>query len=756
MSFFVRILLTLIFLVPFVSYGQVQRSDEIDFAGAKLLMRADELIYDNDSGRIIARNNVELEYEGHRLLSDSVIYDQSSRRLQAFGGVELLYQRGERIFADELDITDDFGEGFIRSLRIETRDSTYMTAASGRHSGLLSELTDASYTACAPCEDDPDKVPLWRVKSAKIIRDGESQTITYENAGFEVMGVPVLWIPWFSHGDIVTERKSGFLAPTLKYDKDLGLSYRQPYFWLLDDTRDFTLTGTAYGRQGLLGHGLYRERLDSGEIEFELAGIDQQSPETFLDDEDREEFDRGMFASRGRFDLGNFYEFGWDGLVQSDESFSETYDIENYSTANITNRVYLTGLSDRSTLNLSSYHYDVQGGSTYQVEDEQAFVRPVFDYNYLSILPDIGGDLSFDVNVTSLSREDLSADFSNVGAVRTYGIEGDVTRASARLGWKRRFGYSGLVMIPSASLYGDGVWTDGVHALNDESKSEVINSEARFMPEAGFEISYPLLASGSGVSHIIDPVTQFLVRPDLDSMSVLPNEDSQSVIFDSTSLFSPTRFSGYDRIESGSRANIGVRYSMLASDISFDGVLGRSYHLGSDNPYSHDDFVYAGSQSGLDSRGSDYVAGIGAMYSGFSFNSQARFGSSELDWRRLESIGSYSSPNWNVSGHLTLIRQQPLLGFIEDRREFGLGGQYRLTDDWHIFGNGSYDIENDSLVKNSLGIGYEDSCVFFALTYSGTRDRYRSGADDQTISFRLSLRTLGEVGDDGERFGENN
>ena len=46
----------------------------------------------------------------------------------------------------------------------------------------------------------------------------------------------------------------------------------------------------------------------------------------------------------------------------------------------------------------------------------------------------------------------------------------------------------------------------------------------------------------------------------------MPNEDAQSFVFDTTNLFDRDKFSGYDRIEGGTRANLGVRYTGAVGD----------------------------------------------------------------------------------------------------------------------------------------------------------------------------------------------
>jgi len=80
---------------------------------AQLLLQADDLIYDNDSGTVVADGDVRIDYDGNRLVAARVTYVESTGRLIAQGGVELLQPDGTRTFADELDITDDFGNGFI-------------------------------------------------------------------------------------------------------------------------------------------------------------------------------------------------------------------------------------------------------------------------------------------------------------------------------------------------------------------------------------------------------------------------------------------------------------------------------------------------------------------------------------------------------------------------------------------------------------------------------------------------------------------
>src|SRR5690606_23113025 len=134
------------------------------------------------------------------------------------------------------------------------------------------------------------------------------------------------------------------------------------------------------------------------------------------------------------------------------------------------------------------------------------------------------------------------------------------------------------------------------------------------MATAGMEARWPLLFSTSGSTHVIEPMGQIFARPDEPHGSTLgiPNEDAQSMVFDATNLFERDKFSGYDRIEGGVRANLGVRYSgAFDNGWSSNALFGQSFHLAGENPYAQTDLVHAGAYSGLETDRSDYVGAVG-------------------------------------------------------------------------------------------------------------------------------------------------
>ena len=184
-------------------------------ANEQLLLESDELIYDNDRGLVIATGNVQLAYGRSTLVADKVEYNQQSGRVIATGNVEILEPNGNRIFAKEIDITDDFSDGFVSALNVQTADETRIAAESAeRRDGNVTQFNNGVYTACKPCQENPEKPPFWQIRAKKVVINNDTQTVEYEDASFEINGVPLLNLPRFAHADPAIKRKSVFSCLT--------------------------------------------------------------------------------------------------------------------------------------------------------------------------------------------------------------------------------------------------------------------------------------------------------------------------------------------------------------------------------------------------------------------------------------------------------------------------------------------------------------------------------------------------------------
>ena len=155
----------------------------------QMLVQATEINYDYANHRVAAVGNVQIYYGDSTLEADRVIYDQKTKRLHAEGNVRLTEQDGKVTYGEIMDLSDDYRDGFVNSLRLDAPDQTRMAAARAeRSSGNFTVLHNGVYTACAPCKDDPRKPPLWQVKAARIIHDQGEKMMYFEDARLEFFG----------------------------------------------------------------------------------------------------------------------------------------------------------------------------------------------------------------------------------------------------------------------------------------------------------------------------------------------------------------------------------------------------------------------------------------------------------------------------------------------------------------------------------------------------------------------------------------
>jgi len=741
--------------------------------GAQMLLEADTLVYDNDASTVTAVGGVQIDYAGNRLVAQRVTYDRKTSRLIASGNVEVVNSDGTKIFSQEIDITDDFADGFVNTLRIETVDKTYFAAESAkREGGFLTTFNNGVYTACEPCEAKPDKAPIWRVKAQKIIWNGKKKTVRFENSNFEFFGFPIAFLPAFEIADPTVKRKSGFLMPGVSFNSKLGIGVSVPYYFALSPTYDLTVKGTGYTKQGFLGEAEWRQRFNNGEYSLKMAGIYQMNPDKFdLNTVDRgptgdENKLRGMVGTKGHFDLNPRWAFGWNILAQTDKNFSRTYSINGFSESTHRSEVYLTGLNDRNYFDLRAMRFQVQeealDSDPNARADKQPWVLPSFDYAYIPDAPLAGGELSFNVNSRVIQRSDLDAGLTAINGPTVHGIEGTSSRITAEAQWKRTIVTDGgLLVTPLLAFRADGSYVDAsaasLAAINTMAADPRINvaedvrsSLFRYMATLGLELRWPVLFSSTSSTHVLEPMAQIFARPSESAIGGLgiPNEDAQSFVFDAASLFERDKFSGYDRMEGGTRANLGLRYSgSFNNGWTTNALVGQSYHLAGDNSFAAPDLVNAGAYSGLETDTSDYVALAGiASPNGFSASVSGRFDERTFDVRRAEMKVGLDARPLAVSARYAFIQAQPLYGFANDRHEVTLGATARFNDQWRVFGSGTYDIQGDLLVKNGVGFAYDDECFTYLMSYSESRDHNKPDEVSRTVGFNISFRTIGDFG----------
>src|ERR1700692_2595183 len=428
----------------------------------QMLVQATEVDYDYNNSRVSAVGNVQMFYNGTSIEADKVIYDQKTKRLHAEGNIRMTDAEGKITYANIMDLSDDYRDGFVDSLRVDTADQTRMAATrADRTSGNYTVFENGVYTACAPCKDDPKKPPLWQVKGMRIIHDQIDKMLYFENAQLEFFGVPLAYIPYFSAPDPTVKRKTGFLMPAISENSTYGYGVEVPFYWAIAPDYDATFSPRIMTRQGVLFQAEFRQRLLNGSYQIRAYGIDQLDPGAFVGQPGDRQF-RGGVETKGQFALNDKWVWGWDGVLLSDYYFMSDYRLAQYKDqlgsflslpTEAISQLYLTGVGNRSYFDARTIYYLSFSGFQQQVP----VIHPVVDYSNVINSPIFGGEVSYKTNFTSLTRHDAACDpittVANTNSLCTSasadplarlptqcllrGMPGTYTRATAEGDWRR-------------------------------------------------------------------------------------------------------------------------------------------------------------------------------------------------------------------------------------------------------------------------------------------------------------------------------
>jgi LPS-assembly protein len=356
------------------------------------------------------------------------------------------------------------------------------------------------------------------------------------------------------------------------------------------------------------------------------------------------------------------------------------------------------------------------------------------------------------------------------------GVPGDYNRLSTQAQWRTSVTDPlGQVWTPFASLRGDVASLSISNQTNPQTTIPVTVSDyllggdqtlSRGMATVGMEYRYPFINVQSWGTQTIEPIAQFIARPNETSINRFPNEDAQSFTFDDANLFSVNKFSGWDRIEGGGRANIGVQYTaQFNQGGNFNALFGQSYQLFGKNSYAQPSLTNTGLDSGLEHDRSDYVARLQFQPNKvYAFTSRFRFDRDTMAVERFEIEARANYDRWTASVLYGRYAAQPDIGILT--RQQGILGSlsYKIDANWMVYGNALYGLTPDleklntsgqlsphwQFTRAGLGIGYVDDCFTLSLNYlyGYSYDVLANSTPkvDNRIMFQLGLRTLGESG----------
>lgn len=675
-------------------------------------LTAEQIKHDQNLDVTIATGKVEITQGNRILFADTLTYNESTNSVTAKGHVTLFEPSGDVFFADYVNLTNEMRDGVIEQLRLRMADDSRLVANGARKKGPITHMSKAVFSPCKVCEENPERPPLWQIKANQIIHDNKAHQIEYKDAFLEMFGVPVFYLPYFSHPDPTIRNRSGFLAPSFG-STNLGFTSKIPYYFAIDPQMDATMIPIYTADQGPVLAGEFQERLKNGK--FRIAGSITQADRTSNEDVVKKNKIRGHFEADGRFDINRTWRWGFDALRTTDDTYLRLYEFNNEQV--LTSRLYAEGFRGRNYTSFDSYFFqDLRAGIN---SEETTQVLPTIDYNFVGNPSRWGDYWTLDASLLNLMREE--------------GV--DSRRFSVKGGWHRNFNnIHGHVFNLASTLRGD------IYNVKQAVGSNLDENTGRIFPQLSANWRFPLQRKTGTTHQLIEPIASIVLAPNGGNPDDIPNEDSLAFEFDDSDLFIPNRLVGLDRVEGGKRVDYGIRLGTYGSKGgSSAAFIGQSYRLRNDDTFKE--------RSGLEDHFSDFVGNVQIRPSSY-FDVLYRFRLNKRKFNPIMSDLSFGAgpPILRVTTNYIEIESGVTSDNIEARKEISFGINSKFHENWRINANVIQNLASDGgMVWMGSGLIYEDECFSVISNYNRSFTRDRDLEPTDTIYIQLVFKNLGTV-----------
>jgi LPS-assembly protein len=556
MKFFCKLLIAILLLsfITNFAYASGQR-------GAN--MKAKEVHYDANNNTITATGDVFIQMEEYMLHADVMHYDVDKDVVYAEGNVRIIDEKGRTIYGEKAVFKDKLKKGIIEEFMAKLDDNIVIVSRTAKRVKKNRVILEKS--VFTPCEFNCSKTPIWQISSAKTDIDYDKQTITYRNLFFEVYGIPLIYLPYFSHPSPNAKAQSGILGPQIKQNNLLIPFYFRPKS-NIDATisprlsKDYTIFETEF-----------RHKLKNGY--YDILGSFGNPPLS------KSEGKKGNKDSRpGRYHIfakGNFVEnrinFGFDIKRASDKAYLTNYHelFDSY----LTSKIYTNTVDTRDYFSLEGYYF--QDLRVNEKKTPTPFVFPsvrtkkVYSFNDdETILLNVKSDTIAYQEPENLGLARTSVDLELMNNVITN---------------------NGHMMTYSVANRGDLYW---VESIDKNTLLEHQRGLYRNIPEFRTRWRYPLIKSFSESTLKLEPTAMLVLGRKFENrFNKVALVDSNRNELSENNIFLPNRFSGIDHHDYGTRLSYGINSSLISNHIYVDAFLGQLFHKNNVSESGNSDYV---------------------------------------------------------------------------------------------------------------------------------------------------------------------
>ena len=430
-----------------------------------------------------------------------------------------------------------------------------------------STIQKGVFTTCKKNDD----CPPWQLSAEEIVHNKKKKTIYYKNAWLKLYDQPVFYFPKFFHPDPTVKRQSGFLMPSIGNSSTLGSSLNIPYYNVLADNKDLTISPRFYSGENLLLQSEYRQINAKSNHILDLSLLTQKNTNS-----------KSHFFSKSTKQL-DFINFDESVLtLQIQQTSSDTYlKTHKLKSPIINDNGLLT-----STLGLSAYREDLSFDTNIYVYENLSKKN---NDRYEVILPDynLSKELKNNTNV------DGTFSINSSGYIKNYDTN-----------VYEKVIVNDLVFDSSANITNSGFKNNysflikNINTDADKSKKYKHTRDHKIASIVQYDSSYPLKKERGDYYNILNPMVSFKFSP--NNSRNMRTDDKK---IDVTNIFSFNRLGVNESVEGGASVTYGTEFSKINKSNSrqiFKGKIANIFRVEEDKNLP----------SNIGEKTSDIVAGL--------------------------------------------------------------------------------------------------------------------------------------------------
>ena len=235
---------------------------EIDFRS--YVMRADEIVYNQENGDVEANGRVVLDGGPH---DEHITASHATYNIETENGMfyDVLGSVGTRVRGSSVVLTTA-NPFLFHARRVEK---------SGRDRFIV---IGGTVTTCTLPH------PKWTFNAEKIdVIVGEDAKMYHAN--FRIFSLPILYFPYATHPVDNLGARTGFLVPQLGQSSRKGFIFGDSFYWAISRSMDATVGAEYWSSRGWAQHADYRARpSENSFVDFRYFGVlDRGDPNTHQD-----------------------------------------------------------------------------------------------------------------------------------------------------------------------------------------------------------------------------------------------------------------------------------------------------------------------------------------------------------------------------------------------------------------------------------------------------------------------------------------